>query len=135
MPRHSISTTNNRDSYIPHYIQGIDSLTDFIECDKFLAGYQLPAEAKLCHSFAVSHPVICQAFEEIEYKRLIYHKKGRGTFIAEPKNSCKPCPKPHRLLPGHGGSRAHLQSEVLKQEKVPAAKKSLLIQKSKKVLL
>ena len=87
MPRHTISITINRDSYIPHYIQGIDSPTDSIEYKMFLAGYQLPAEAKFCHSFAVSHTVIRQALKEIEYKGLIYHKKGRGTFIAEPKKS------------------------------------------------
>ena len=135
MSEHSLNIIVNHDIYIPLYIQVIDSLTNFIECNKFKPGYQLPAEAELCRSFDVSRTVIRQALKELEYKGLIYRKKGRGTFIAEPKNSCKPCPKPHRFLPGYGGFRAHLQTEVLKQEKVPAAKKSLHIQNSKKVLL
>jgi GntR family transcriptional regulator len=63
----------------------IDSLTDFIECNKFLQGYQLPAEAELCHSFAVSHTIIHQDIKDLVYKGLIYRKKGRGTLIAEPK--------------------------------------------------
>lgn len=85
MPEHSINTQINRDTYIPLYIQVIDSLTDYIECNKFKPGYQLPGEAALCRSFNVSRTVIRQALKELEYKGLIYRTKGRGTFISEPK--------------------------------------------------
>lgn len=83
----------------------------------------MPGEAELCRSFDVSRTVVRQALKELEYKGLIYRKKGRGTFIAEPKI--------HESLVQNltgfyqdmeaKGHRPH--SEVLKQEKVPAAKK------------
>ena len=123
MPEHSLSTQINRDTYIPLYIQVIDSLTDYIECNKFKPGYQLPGEAELCRSFDVSRTVIRQALKELEYKGLIYRTKGRGTFIAEPKI--------HESLVQNltgfyqdmeaKGHRPH--SKVLKQEKIPATKK------------
>ena len=75
----------NRDSYIPLYIQVIDSLTDFIEGNKLSSGYQIPGEAELCRSFDVSRTVIRQALKELEYKGLIYRTKGLGTFVSEPK--------------------------------------------------
>ena len=123
MPEHSLNTIINRDTYIPLYIQVIDSLIYFIECNKFKPGYQLPGEAELCRSFDVSRTVIRQALKELEYKGLIYRKKGRGTFIAEPKI--------HESLVQNltgfyqdmeaKGHRPH--SKVLKQEKVSATKK------------
>jgi GntR family transcriptional regulator len=123
LPEHSLSTQINRDTYIPLYIQVIDSLTDYIECNKFKPGYQLPGEAELCRSFDVSRTVIRQALKELEYKGLIYRTKGRGTFIAEPKI--------HESLVQNltgffqdmeaKGHRPH--SKVLKQKKVTAAKK------------
>lgn len=123
MPEHSLSTQINRDTYVPLYIQVIDSLTDYIECNKFSPGYQLPGEAELCRLFDVSRTVIRQALKELEYKGLIYRSKGRGTFIAEPKI--------HESLVQNltgfyqdmeaKGHRPH--SKVLKQEKVAAAKK------------
>jgi GntR family transcriptional regulator len=123
LPEHSLSTQINRDTYIPLYIQVIDSLTDYIECNKFKPGYQLPGEAELCRSFDVSRTVIRQALKELEYKGLIYRTKGRGTFIAEPKI--------HESLVQNltgfyqdmeaKGHRPH--SKVLKQEKIPATKK------------
>ena len=123
MPEHTLSTQINRDTYIPLYIQVINSLTDYIECNKFIPGYQLPGEAELCRVFDVSRTVIRQALKELEYRGLIYRSKGRGTFIAEPKI--------HESLVQNltgfyqdmeaKGHRPH--SKVLKQEKVAAAKK------------
>lgn len=39
----------------------------------------------LCNLFAVSRTVIRQALEELEQEGFITRKKGKGTFIAEPK--------------------------------------------------
>ena len=123
MSEHSLNTFINHDTYIPLYIQVIDSLTNFIECNKFKPGYQLPPEAKLCRSFDVSRTVIRQALKELEYKGLIYRKKGRGTFIAEPKIR-------ESLVQNLTGFYQDMEakghrpySKVLKQEKVLAAKK------------
>ena len=105
MPEHSINTQINRDTYIPLYIQVIDSLTDYIECNKFKPGYQLPGEAALCRSFNVSRTVIRQALKELEYKGLIYRTNLTGFYQdMEAK-----------------GHRPH--SKVLKQKKITATKK------------
>jgi GntR family transcriptional regulator len=122
LPKHSLNTLNNRDTYIPLYIQVIDSLTDFIECNMFKPGYQLPGEAELCRSFDIRRTVIRQAIKELEYKGLIYRKKGRGIFIAEPKiheSLVQDLTGFYQDMEAKG-HRPH--SDVLKQEKVPAPK-------------
>lgn len=123
MPTHSLNTIINRDTYIPLYIQVIDSLTDYIECNKFKPGYQLPGEAELCRSFDVSRTVIRQALKELEYKGLIYRKKGRGTFIAEPKIHESLVQNLTGFYQDMEAKGHRPQSKVLKQEIVPAAKK------------
>jgi GntR family transcriptional regulator len=121
--KHSLNTLIDRDTYIPLYIQVIDSLTEFIECNKFKPGYQLPGEAELCRSFDVSRTVIRQALKELEYKGLIYRKKGRGTFIAEPKIHESLVQDLTGFYQDMEAKGHRPQSEVLKQEKVPATKK------------
>ena len=124
MPEYSLNTIINHYTHIPLYIQVIDSFTNFIECNKYKPGYQLPAEAELCRSFDVSRTVIRLALKELGYKGLIYRKKGRGTFIAEPKIRESLV----QNLTGYyqdmeaEGHRPH--SKVLKQEKVSATKKT-----------
>lgn len=123
MPEHTLNTVINRDTYIPLYIQVIDSLTDFIEFNKFEPGYQLPGDAELCRLFDVSRTVIRQALKELEYKGLIYRTQGRGTFVAEPKIH-------ESLVQNLTGFYQDMEakghrpySKVLKQEKVAAGKK------------
>jgi GntR family transcriptional regulator len=101
----------------------IDSLTEFIECNKFKPGYQLPGEAELCSSFDVSRTVIRQALKELEYKGLIYRKKGKGTFIAKPKIHESLVQDLTGFYQDMEAKGHRPQSEVLKQEKVPATKK------------
>jgi GntR family transcriptional regulator len=123
MSEHSLNTQINRDSYVPLYIQVIDSLIDFIEVNKFSAGYQIPGEAEMCRSFDVSRTVIRQALKELEYKGLIYRTKGLGTFVSEPKireNLFQELTGFYQDMEAKGHQP---QSNVLKQEKVPATKK------------
>ena len=75
----------DRSSYIPFYIQVVDSLTDQIEKKKILPEQQLPGEVELCEIFGVSRTVIRQALQVLENKDMIYKEKGRGTFVAQPK--------------------------------------------------
>ena len=74
----------DRDSYIPFYIQVVDSLTDYIEKSKLPPGEQLPGEVDLCDMFGVSRTVIRQALQVLENKGVIYREKGRGTFVSRP---------------------------------------------------
>jgi GntR family transcriptional regulator len=75
----------DRTSFIPFYIQVIDSLSEYIESNKLPPGHQLPGETDLCDAYDVSRTVIRQALQELEYKGLIFREKGRGTFVAKPK--------------------------------------------------
>ena len=122
----SLDQINNeieRESYVPLYIQVIDSLVEYIEGNSLEPGYQLPGEAELCRLYDVSRTVIRQALQELEYKGLIYRTKGKGTFVAKPKIH-------EGLFQELTGfyqdmeTRGHKpESKVLKQDRVKAPKK------------
>jgi len=48
-------------------------------------GDRLPAEPDLCQLFAVSRTVVRQALGELTSEGLLIRRKGKGTFVAEPK--------------------------------------------------
>jgi GntR family transcriptional regulator len=80
-----INTHIDRASYVPLYIQVMDALQDYIEDGNGRPGEQLPGEPEMCRQFDVSRTVIRQALRELEHEGLIVRKKGKGTFVAEPK--------------------------------------------------
>jgi GntR family transcriptional regulator len=63
----------------------MDTLRSLIDNGTWLPGTQLPGEADLCKLFTVSRTVIRQALAELDHEGLIVRKKGKGTFVAEPK--------------------------------------------------
>jgi GntR family transcriptional regulator len=48
-------------------------------------GSQLPPERELCRTFSVSRATLRQALAELENRRLITRRQGRGTFVARPR--------------------------------------------------
>ena len=84
-PLGSPSTTIERNSYIPYYVQVKEALQEPIDRGAWQAGDQLPGEVELCRMFDVSRTVIRQALQEMTYEGLIVRAKGRGNFVAEPK--------------------------------------------------
>ena len=72
-------------SNIPYYIQLIEALKEKISQGEWKPGDQLPSEPELCESYGVSRTVVRQALGEIELDGLIVRRKGKGTFVAEPK--------------------------------------------------
>lgn len=80
-----LSASIDRNSHMPYYIQVRDILLDHISQGTLKPGDQLPGEPELCTMFDVSRPVIRQALKELEYKGIVVRKKGKGTFVAEPK--------------------------------------------------
>lgn len=81
----TLSTTVDRDDYVPFYIQVKNALRDHIKSGGWRVGDQLPVESELCRMFEVSRAVIRQALKELEIEGLIFKEKGRGTYVAEPK--------------------------------------------------
>ena len=77
--------TINFDSNIPYYIQLVKLLNDQITDQKWKPGQQIPGEQELCSLYNVSRTVVRQALGELERSGLISRKKGKGTFVSEPK--------------------------------------------------
>ena len=75
----------NFDSHIPYYIQLMDLLKERILQKDWLPGEQIPAEQDLCETYDVSRTVVRQALRELELEGVINRRKGKGTFISEPK--------------------------------------------------
>lgn len=73
------------DSHIPYYYQLIEALKEKINQGDWKAGEQLPSEPELCEIYGVSRTVVRQALREIELEGIISRRKGKGTFVAEPK--------------------------------------------------
>jgi DNA-binding GntR family transcriptional regulator len=72
-------------SNIPYYIQLIELIKGKINRGEWKPGQQILSEPELCEVFQVSRTVVRQALREIELEGLVVRKKGKGTFIAEPK--------------------------------------------------
>ncbi|MGB2963608.1 MAG: GntR family transcriptional regulator [Anaerolineales bacterium] len=119
IPSHSI----DRNSFVPFYIQVIDSLSESIEVNNLPPGYQLPGEAELCKTFDVSRTVIRQALKELEYKGLIYREKGRGTFVSKPKIHESLFQELTGFYQDMVAKGHRPRSDVLKQEKINATLK------------
>jgi GntR family transcriptional regulator len=113
----------DRSSYVPFYIQVINSLTEYIDTNRLPPGYQLPGEADLCETYDVSRTVIRQALQELEHKGLIYKEKGRGTFVSKPKLREGLFQELTGFYQDMVAKGHRPVSEVLKQEKIPATPK------------
>jgi GntR family transcriptional regulator len=74
-------------SHIPYYLQLIEALKEKINQGEWKPGDQIPSEPELCETYGVSRTVVRQALREIELEGLIVRRKGKGTFVAEPKIS------------------------------------------------
>jgi GntR family transcriptional regulator len=81
----TLSTSVDRNSPIPYYVQVADVLRGRIKAGEWRVGDQLPGEIELCSTFNVSRPVVRQALNTLIDEGLVLRLKGKGTFIAEPK--------------------------------------------------
>jgi len=74
-----------RDSPVPYYYQLEVFLRERIEKGTWKPGQQIPSEAELCAASDVSRTVVRQALNELVQEGVLYRRKGKGTFVAEPK--------------------------------------------------
>jgi GntR family transcriptional regulator len=77
----------NFNSHIPYYIQLMELLKDQILNKVWRPGEQIPGEQDLCDTYGISRTVVRQALRELEFEGVINRRKGKGTFISEPKIS------------------------------------------------
>jgi GntR family transcriptional regulator len=82
-----LTPTINLTSHIPYYIQLMELLKDQILNKKWQPGEQIPGEQDLCDTYGISRTVVRQALRELELEGLINRRKGKGTFVTEPKIS------------------------------------------------
>jgi GntR family transcriptional regulator len=73
------------ESPIPYYIQLISLINAKIDAGDWKPGDQLPSEPDMCDIYGVSRTVVRQALREMELEGRITRRKGKGTFVAEPK--------------------------------------------------
>ena len=111
------------DSPIPFYLQLLDILRDIINQGEWQLGEQLPGEHSLCETYEVSRTVVRQALRELELEGLIYRRKGKGSFVAEPKISGGLAQKLTGFYQDMEERGTRPISQVLKQAVVPASAK------------
>lgn len=75
----------NHASALPLYAQVESILTANIADDTFPAGSRLPSEDELAERFAVSRTTIRQTIQNLIRRGLIEIRRGKGTFVAQPK--------------------------------------------------
>lgn len=71
-------------SHVPYYLQLMNLLRAKINA-VWKPGDQIPGEQELCAEYGVSRTVVRQTLRELELEGLIYRRKGKGTFVSEPK--------------------------------------------------
>jgi GntR family transcriptional regulator len=72
-------------SNIPYYVQLIVLIKSMIESRIWKPGAKIPGELELCDTYGVSRTVVRQALRELELEGLLTARKGKGTFVTEPK--------------------------------------------------
>ncbi|NPV70110.1 MAG: phosphonate metabolism transcriptional regulator PhnF [Firmicutes bacterium] len=75
----------NPDIPIPLYYQIKETIREAIAGGRFKPGDQLPPETDLTTQYGVSRMTVRQAVLELVNEGLLYRKRGKGTFVAEPK--------------------------------------------------
>ena len=75
------------DSHIPFYLQLVNILREQINQKVWQPGQLITREQDLCERYGISRTVVRQALRELELEGLITRRKGKGTFVAEPKIS------------------------------------------------
>ncbi|MDX9864072.1 MAG: GntR family transcriptional regulator [Anaerolineaceae bacterium] len=73
------------DGHTPFYLQLKGFLQRRIDEGVWTPNEMLPSESQLCAAYDISRTVVRQALREMEYEGQIYRRKGKGTFVAEPK--------------------------------------------------
>lgn len=77
----------DRASPLPLYSQLKRALESEIASGGLVPGDRLPSEPELCQRFALSRTTVRQALAEMELEGTLRREKGRGTFVAEPKDT------------------------------------------------
>lgn len=75
----------NKDTPIPLYYQLKEKLTEAIINGDWSVGAMIPSERELSEQYGISRMTVRQALSEMVKEGLLVRKKGKGSFVAEPK--------------------------------------------------
>ena len=67
----------------PIYVQIMDEVRRLIAIGDLKANDLLPSVRQLAAELRLNHNTIAQAFRELERERIVYAKRGQGTFVAD----------------------------------------------------
>jgi GntR family transcriptional regulator len=84
---HLSSLDIDRASPLPLYSQLKRALANQIAAGTLAPGDRLPSEPELCTRFALSRTTVRQALAELELEGTLRRERGRGTFVAERKDT------------------------------------------------
>ncbi|UZD68050.1 GntR family transcriptional regulator [Brucella sp. JSBI001] len=73
------------EDHAPLYAKVETSLADDISASALPAGSQLPPEDRLIERFGVSRTTVRKAIENLVARGLVEIRRGKGTFVAQPK--------------------------------------------------
>jgi GntR family transcriptional regulator len=77
----------DRDSALPYHVQLRQILVERIKKGDWKPGTRIPGDEELCEMFNISRTVVRQALTDLTYEGWIYRKRGKGTFVTEPRVS------------------------------------------------
>lgn len=81
----SDSTRIALDSPVPYYSQLASIILRQIEAGVLIPNDRLPSEQELEKTYGVSRTVVRHALNTLAAQRMVYRRKGKGTFAAEPR--------------------------------------------------
>lgn len=73
------------ESSVPLYFQLVSIIKRGIKVGLIKTGDILPSEAELCANYNISRSTVRHAIGELESEGLVVRRRGKGTFISEPK--------------------------------------------------
>lgn len=74
----------NKKSPVPLYFQLAEKIEEDISLGKYSPGDRIPSENELVRLFHIGRPTVRQAIDMLVRKRLLFRKRGAGTFVAKP---------------------------------------------------
>jgi DNA-binding transcriptional regulator YhcF (GntR family) len=73
----------NRQSGTPLYLQMVDQVERLVATGRLQPGEQLPTIRQLAADLGTARNTVARAYKELKKERVVFTRRGRGTFISE----------------------------------------------------
>lgn len=105
----------------PLYAQLRRLIIDAIDAGILTPGAPLPGEMPLCDRFDISRTAVRQALSQLEHEGVVERFKGKGTFVARPKQTERLGDTLVGLFEDVRRRGGHVRSDVIEHRTVPAS--------------